>query len=653
MWKRIGLLIGVLVLVLLVAGSALYVRATEWRYLGGVVRDADTRAPLAGVEMVAGDFRTITNERGEYSLGFTRGQWVLDVSRDGYVPLQFQLNGTDLLTSTWSEDIELTANRVVGYILDAETNRALANIAVHAGDRTVNANQVGAYELRAIKPGTIISVSVEGYNPATFTFDGQPYLNVALTPSATTVVVADPTGRVIPNARVQVGDVTMTTDAQGRAVLSRVIPGTDLRVSAAGFENAAATAGANGSEVRVALRPSALEGTITDAVTGKPISNTLVYLGNTSVATNGKGAYRFDNVPLKATVTIKASGYAKTTLDVSGASRRDVKLQPFRVKGIHIPFGMPADQVFAAMDMIAKTELNAMILDVKAEKGRVGWDSQVPLAKEVQSPYLKWMDLRDVVARCRADRIYCIARMPVFQDTLLATTRPDLALRFPNGTAYEDNNSSAWTNAANTTVWDYNIALAKEVVALGFDEIQFDYIRFPGKVDGLYTGTLATEEGRIAAITGFLARAQKELRPTGVFISADVFGLTTATNDEQYTGQRLRDLGGYVDYISPMVYPDVWNDAGYLLSNGLGIANCTVAVRCPYDVIYNSYKKAVEKTTGGAQVRLWLQAYAGRGNFGVTEYKLQKKAAEDAANVGWMFWNGAGTYSASTFAPKQ
>jgi hypothetical protein len=126
-----------------------------------------------------------------------------------------------------------------------------------------------------------------------------------------------------------------------------------------------------------------------------------------------------------------------------------------------------------------------------------------------------------------------------------------------------------------------------------------------------------------------------------------VFGLTTATEDDQYTGQRLKDLGAYVDYISPMVYPDVWAGASDLLSNGLGIGNCSLAVRCPYDVIYNSYKRSADKTP--AKVRLWLQAYPGRGNFGIAEYKLQKKAAEEAGSVGWMFWNGSGNYDSRMF----
>jgi hypothetical protein len=169
-------------------------------------------------------------------------------------------------------------------------------------------------------------------------------------------------------------------------------------------------------------------------------------------------------------------------------------------------------------------------------------------------------------------------------------------------------------------------------------------------VSGVTFGTDYNEETRVAAIAGFLARAQKELRPTGVFVSADVFGLTTATEDDQGTGQRLRDLGPYLDYVSPMVYPDTWAESSDLITKGLNIPNCLEAVRCPYEVVYNSFKRATEKTS--TKVRLWLQAYPGKLDYGVKEFRLQRKAAIDAGSVGWMFWNGTGTYDVKTFDPK-
>ncbi len=98
-----------------------------------------------------------------------------------------------------------------------------------------------------------------------------------------------------------------------------------------------------------------------------------------------------------------------------------------------------------------------------------------------------------------------------------------------------------------------------------------------------------------------------------------------------------------------MVYPDTWVGASDLLTKGLGIRNCTVADLCPYDIVYNSYKRAVEKTS--TKVRLWLQAYQGHGDFGVPQYRLQRKAANDAGSYGWMFWSGTGTYDIKTFDP--
>jgi len=118
-----------------------------------------------------------------------------------------------------------------------------------------------------------------------------------------------------------------------------------------------------------------------------------------------------------------------------------------------------------------------------------------------------------------SENIYCIARMPVFQDTLLATMRPNYAIKSPNGAVFMENGGTAWVSAYNTDVWNYNIALAKEIVAMGFDEIQWDYVRFPGQAN-VFLGPGNSEEARIAAVNGFLARAQKELRPTGVFLSA-------------------------------------------------------------------------------------------------------------------------------------
>jgi len=645
MLKRILLV----VLAITLLAPVLFYVFGETRQLNGVVRDVETNAPIEGATIEIGDKTATTDAQGYYAIAIARGRITLTASADGYAAAQSTIDEDDLLARAFTFDITLSANQITGTVRDAETHQPLPNAQLSIGAQSATTNAQGVFQVRGVKYGTPIAIQAPGYQPAAVLFEGQNDLNLSLVPNTVTASVIDKySSKPVAQARLQVGETTIPVDANGRSVLRQVKAGTAIRASAPGYEAGSVIFTGNG-DVQIALRPNTLDGVVTDATTGQPISGTLVYLGGTIASTDARGAYHLDNVPAKATLVLKAPGYRKTKIEVTGTAQHDIKLAPFQVKAIHIPFGIPAERVRELMDMVGKTELNAIVIDVKIEKGRIAWDSQVPLAKDIGAPTLRGIDLLEVVERCRTQNIYCIARLAVFQDTLLANARPDLAIRNTNGTVFTEPGGASWTNPYNTEVWNYNLALAKEIVSLGFDEIQFDYVRFPGRFAGLSFGTESTEETRVAAIAGFLARAQKELRPTGVFVSADVFGLTTATDDDQGTGQRLHDLGPYVDYISPMVYPDTWVEAADLLTKGLGLS-CTDAVRCPYEVVYSSYKHAVEKTS--TKVRLWLQAYPGRLDYGVKEFRLQRKAAIDAGSVGWMFWSGTGTYDIKTFDPK-
>jgi hypothetical protein len=638
-----------LFLVLFVLGAVFFYLNFGFHELTGIVRDVATRAPVAGAQVNAGIYHATTDGTGRYTINLPRGKYVLSAQHDGYNVVQTELNVDDWLASTIVVDFLLPQNQLTVVVRDAETNLALSNVQVMVGDKPAITNAQGILQTQGVKSGTPIAVHFPGYQPIAVAYDGQGDFDLPLVPNTVKVSVIDKySQQPVASAKIQFDHQAVDVDAQGNAVLRRIKPGTTFAASAPGFENASAQFA--GGDVQITLRPNTLDGVVTDATTNQPISGTLIYFGNRIVSTNSKGEYHLDDVPAQATLFLKAPGYAKTQVEVSGTARRDIKLNPFLVKGIHLPFGLSEERWNEVVDLVAKTELNAVILDVKAERGRLMWNSQVPLAKEINAPLLIGVDLTRVVADCKAKKIYCIARIPAFQDNLLASARPAQAARLANGTVFTESGGQQWLNPFLPENRNYVIALAKEITALGFDEVQFDYVRFPGLTNTIAWGTEYTESTRIAAIAEFLAQAQKELRPTGVFVSADVFGLTTATDDDQHTGQRLRDLGPYLDYVSPMVYPDTWVEASDLLTRGLKISNCTEANRCPYDVIYNSYKRAVEKTS--TKVRLWLQAYAGRGNFGVEQYRLQKKAAVDAGSYGWMFWNALGVYDPKMFDGK-
>lgn len=643
MLKRILLL-----LIFILGGivAALIYLALETRELTGSVRDAVLHTPIPDARLTIAHQTVMTNGRGEYVAKIPRGIHPLRVEADGYLPFDTLVNGDALFTRPFALDLALEQNRVTIVVRDTETRQPLPNAQVLVGTQTLSTDNTGHVEVRHVKKDTSITIQMPGYQPLVLSFDGQAEINVALLPSTLTVTVIDQyTQQPIRDAQIHADTLKVTGDANGRATLRRVKPGANVRVTASGYDSAGAPF--LGHDLRIALRPNTLEGTVTDATTGQPISGTLVYLGNTIVATNARGAYRLENVPPQAKLMFKAAGYQKTQVTLGNTTRYDVALTPFIVKGVRVPFSASREQVRDLFALVAKTELNALVFDVKSERGRIAWPSAVPLAKQIGAYSTLGMDLNRVSEQCRAQRVYCIARLPVFQDTLLATQRPAQAVRHPDGTVFFENASAAWLNPFVQENWNYVIALAKEIAAMGFDEVQFDYVRFPGVAGNFAWGAEYNEETRVATIVGFLARAQKELRPTGVFISADVFGLTTATDDDQHTGQRLRDLGPYVDYLCPMVYPDTWVNAAILLTRGLQIKNCTEATQCPYQVVAHSYQRAIEKTS--AKVRLWIQAYPGRSNFGVTQYRLQKQAAMDVGSWGWMFWSASGTYDPKIF----
>jgi hypothetical protein len=147
-----------------------------------------------------------------------------------------------------------------------------------------------------------------------------------------------------------------------------------------------------------------------------------------------------------------------------------------------------------------------------------------------------------------------IARIVVFKDDPLATARPDLAVKRTSGLIFKDREDSGWTDAFNKEAWDYNIAIAIEAASLGFDEIQFDYVRFPDE-SGFVFSMPNTMENRLAAITGFLSEARRQLTRYNVFLAADIFGYVMWNLDDTHIGQRLQELSSVVDYISPMLYP--------------------------------------------------------------------------------------------------
>lgn len=322
------------------------------------------------------------------------------------------------------------------------------------------------------------------------------------------------------------------------------------------------------------------------------------------------------------------------------------------VRGIYISFYAIGSQAFRehAFDLLENTTLNAVIIDVKGDRGNIAFPSHTLLAGEIGAQdYLPMKDIDELMAYFKSRNVYTIARLVVFKDNPLARAKPNLAvLNGRTGELWIDNEGLAWTDPFQEEVWGYNIAIAREAAEKGFDEIQFDYIRFPtdGDLEGASFSQPATRETRQAAIQGFLAKAGMALKPLGVKVAVDTFGYTAWREDDMGIGQRLEDLALLVDVISPMLYPSTFAD---------GIPGYTYAVAYPYELVYHTMGRAMERVgETGVEIRPWLQDFPDyafdRRPFTSEEVRAQKKAATDAGASGWMLWDPRVKYTRDALA---
>jgi hypothetical protein len=299
--------------------------------------------------------------------------------------------------------------------------------------------------------------------------------------------------------------------------------------------------------------------------------------------------------------------------------------------------------------MIEETELNALVIDVKGDRGMIPYRSSVPLAAEVGGQRIITVRDADGLFKSFKDKgIYMIARIVVFKDDLLATARPDLAVKTPAGELWRDREHLAWVDPFHKEIWNYNIQIAEEAAKLGFDEIQFDYVRFPDSHSPRFSQP-STEEGRVKAVSGFLQEARARLAPYNVFVSADIFGYVCWNLNDTDIGQKLDPIASAVDYLSPMLYPSGFQ---------FGIPGFRNPVQNPYEIVYLTLKKAQERTKiSPLRFRPWLQAFKDyafdRRQFNGKELRDQISASEKFGSQGWMLWNPVNQYSVAAEALKK
>jgi hypothetical protein len=296
------------------------------------------------------------------------------------------------------------------------------------------------------------------------------------------------------------------------------------------------------------------------------------------------------------------------------------------------------------------TEINAFIVDIKESDTFLTYDStQIALAKEIgadQRPATKW--LKELVDTLNAHNIYSVARIVVFKDRMLAEKKPEMAIRHTNGGLWRDRKGGAWVNPYDKKVWDYNIAIAKESLDMGFSELQWDYVRFPDVTNTMRTTMVypgSNGKSRSDNIRDFILYSKGELKSYNVPVTADVFGLVTHDEGDVQIGQHWETVIMAADAVLPMVYPSHYAPGHYGFPKpGL----------VPYNLIRVSLTDAVVRTKFVAdsakvpvgEIRPWLEAMSIRGlSYGSREVRQQIQATYDAGLKSWALWNPGSKYA--------
>jgi hypothetical protein len=394
---------------------------------------------------------------------------------------------------------------------------------------------------------------------------------------------------------------------------------------------------------------SALDGKIVDATTGAAIGDAVVTLGGSPVKSTADGRFHVDGSA--AEVQARAAGYRATAVAVSAlaSSNGTIRLTRFEPKALYLTvYGIGSKALRdGALKLIREGHANALVIDIKGDRGLVNYPSAVPLVSAVGARKLTTIsDLPALVQSLHSTGIYAIARIVVFKDDPLANAKPELAVKLPNGRLFRDREHLAWVDPFQHAVWDYNISIAVEAARAGFDEIQFDYLRFPDSPQSLRLAKPANRASRVEAIRGFLAEAKRRLTPYNVFLAADFFGYVCWNLDDTGIGQQLAEIAESADYLSPMLYPSGFQ---------FGIPGYKNPVSHPYEIVRRTLDEAREQLNIPAKrFRPWLQAFKDyafdRRLFDADEVAAQIKAAKDFGADGWMLWNAHNTYEGAGLA---
>lgn len=328
--------------------------------------------------------------------------------------------------------------------------------------------------------------------------------------------------------------------------------------------------------------------------------------------------------------------------------RYDLYRSPVIAKAIYVPANKLKDYE-AYIQLVKETDINALVIDVKNDKGYLTFASEQEDLKEMgcvlDKPPIE--DMRFIINRLYEEGVYPIARIVAFKDNVVARKMPEQAIQDLQGNLYVNKANDTWLNPYDTRNWDYLLQVSREAIQMGFKEIQFDYVRFHESMNA-QSVKLDDTISKTDIITSFMKYMYEHLSAEGVYVSADVFGaIITSKIDSEIVGQDFKALSQHLDYICPMVYPSHY-------------AKGTFGIEYPhvdaYGIILKSMEyaqdelKKIPRAQRRAIIRPWLQDFTLASLkpyqlYGPQQIKAQIQATYDAGLNEWIFWNASGKYT--------
>ena len=367
-----------------------------------------------------------------------------------------------------------------------------------------------------------------------------------------------------------------------------------------------------------------LAGTVT--YDGVPMHDAFVTIAGQTVYTVADGRFDFADVPL-GTISVTRPGFHPQEIDFDASGDElEVVLEPIVVRALRIaPDKAASDAEFQKLlDLAAVTSVNAFVFDTKTDHdgGLIFYETEVPAAVNNGLTDFTY-SAAERLGQAHDAGLYTVTRIPAFLDPAYSDAVPAHTLVWD------------WLDPTKKSVWEYPLALAVEACEMGFDEIQFDYVRFPSgnaATKARQLGKVPGEDARVAAIRGFLEEAADRLHPLGCAVSADIFGIVNAIENDQGIGQLIEEVTIPIDVFSPMIYPEQWGNGWF------GLADPDDA---PGKLVASVLDASADRVAPGTITRPWLQSY-----YYSDEKILAQIAASEARGNGWILWNSPGNYDA-------